>query len=79
MTLSSDDEESTQSDFDSSMIGDRSLNGQRFCADNISFSATDPEVTSSAMGKEPEIPEEDDTGSDTGENRLTQGVRGSFA
>jgi hypothetical protein len=77
LTLSSDDEESTQSDLDSSAAGERLLNnGQRLSTDGIPYTAPDPEVTSSAMGKEPIIPEEDDTGSDTGENQHTQGVRG---
>jgi hypothetical protein len=75
--LSSDDEESAQSDLDSAVTGERSLNnGQRLSTDDIPYTSPDPEVTSSARGKEPIIPEEDDTGSDTGENQHTQGVRG---
>jgi hypothetical protein len=78
LTLSSDDEESTQSDLDSTVTGERLLsNGLRLSADDISYTTPDPEVTSSARGKEPVFPEEDDTGSDTGENQQTQGVRGS--
>lgn len=77
LTLSSDDEESAQSDLDSAVTGERSLNnGQRLSTDDIPYTSPDPEVTSSARGKEPIIPEEDDTGSDTGENQHTQGVRG---
>ncbi|XP_021936900.1 uncharacterized protein LOC110838211 isoform X2 [Zootermopsis nevadensis] len=77
LTLSSDDEENTQSDLDSTAAGERLLNnGQRLSTDGIPYTAPDPEVTSSAMGKEPIIPEEDDTGSDTGENQHSQGVRG---
>lgn len=75
--MSSDDEESAQSDLDSAVTGERSLNnGQRLSTDDIPYTSPDPEVTSSARGKEPIIPEEDDTGSDTGENQHTQGVRG---
>ncbi|PSN57920.1 hypothetical protein C0J52_00233 [Blattella germanica] len=75
LTLSSDDEESTQSELDS-MTSDRALNnGQRLSADGIPLTQPDPEVTSSAMGKEPVIAEEDDAGSDTGENQHSQGVR----
>lgn len=77
LTLSSDDEESIQSDLDSTLSGERLLNnGQRLSAEDISYTTPDPEVTSSARGKEPVFPEEDDTGSDTGENQQTQGVRG---
>ncbi|PNF29866.1 hypothetical protein B7P43_G09538 [Cryptotermes secundus] len=77
LTLSSDDEESAQSDLDSAVTAERALNnGQRLSTDDIPYTSPDPEVTSSARGKEPIIPEEDDTGSDTGENQHTQGVRG---
>jgi hypothetical protein len=76
LALLLDDEESIQSDFDSTLTGERlSKNGQRLSADDITYTSPDPEVTSSARGKEPMFPEEDDTGSDTGENQQTQGVR----
>ena len=77
LSLSSDDEESIQSDLDSTLTGERLLNnGQRLSAEDMSYTTPDPEVTSSARGKEPVFPEEDDAGSDTGENQQTQGVRG---
>ncbi|XP_066991207.2 uncharacterized protein [Anabrus simplex] len=71
LTLSSDeDDNGRQSDLESSALSERSYSGN----DN-SFVASDPAVTSSAMGKEPKIPEEED-GSDTSENRHLQGVKG---